>query len=151
MRPKDELLTRRHDGEPSGTSTASFIVMLPFLLMVMLASVEISRMIFSYHSAIQAASESARLGAVKNSAFYTLDQIYAAMRSRGCDVLGASGVGCTSSTVVPTCTGACQVGTYDGSQLCATVTINFSTIFPVFVPGLRSVPLSYTSCSRYES
>ncbi len=131
-----------------GIETLEFIAMFPFFLLVLLCALELSRMLFTYNTVIQAAAEAARVQAVTTPYSATNAGVTA------CNILSLAKIACNPATNLTfNCTGACTLGTDDGSQVCATVkNLTFNTFAPAFVPGLSSIPLpSYTSCIRYES
>ncbi len=127
---------------PRGTSTLEMIIVLPCLLLIMFGSVELSRMWMTMNLVTQAAYEGARV-AVVTSPFGTGPAI-----TRINQIL-AGGNLAASSTAPPTVTCAAPCAT--DSQVSATVTVNFQTLFPVLLPMLSGpVPLTSTAVLRYE-
>jgi len=122
-----------------GTSTLEFIVVLPTLLFVFLAAVELSRGWMVANLVTQAAREGARVGTVTNP----FDPAPAIAR------IGAvlAGVNLISTAASVTCSAPCQ----PGSQVTAAVTVNFQTIFPVMLPMLSGpMPVTSTAIMRFE-
>ncbi len=141
--------------EPRGTSTVEFLVVLPFLLMMMLGIVEFSRAWMTLNPVATAAREGARVGVVRPLSGGAFDNSFAIERIS--DVLNAAHltpsvpptVTCTLPTPPPPDAARLPCGT--NWEATATVTVNFSTLFPVFVPGLAGpIALTNTAVIRYE-
>jgi len=129
----------RLHGNCRGISTLEFIVVLPTLLLVLLAGVEASRMLATFNVVVSAAREGARVGAVTNP-FNSAPAI-----ARMNTVLAAANLASASASV--TCASPCA----PDSPVTATVTVNFQTLFPVFLPILSGpVPLTETAVMRFE-
>ena len=129
----------RLHGNCRGISTLEFIVVLPALLLVLLAGVEASRMLATFNIVVSAAREGARVGAVTNP-FSSAPAIV-----RMNTVLAAANL--TSASASVTCASPCA----PDSPVTATVTVNFQTLFPVFLPVLSGpVPLTETAVMRLE-
>jgi Flp pilus assembly protein TadG len=115
-----------------GTSTLEFLVVLPTLLFIFLASLELSRAWLASNIATNAAREGARVGVVTpppNPSSPTFDNGPALTRIS--EVLSAANL--TAASVSVTCSAtACP----PDSQVQATVTINFETVVPLFLPIL---------------
>jgi Flp pilus assembly protein TadG len=136
-------------GNQRGTSTLEFIVVLPTLLIIFLAGLELSRAWFTANIATNAAREGARVGVVTpalgtdpNAPVFD----NSAAVSRINDILAAANL--TADTVSVTCTPpasppAGMSGCIPDSQVTASVTINFVTVAPLFLPvlGTTSSPL----------
>jgi Flp pilus assembly protein TadG len=133
------MLLIRRLGNQRGTSTLEFLVVLPTLLLIFLASLELSRAWFTSNIATNAAREGARVGVVTpppdpNSPTFNNGPAL----TRISEVLGAANL--TAASVSVTCSAtACP----PDSQVQATVTINFETVVPLFLPilGTPSSPL----------
>ena len=127
-----------------GISTLEFIVVLPFLLMIMLSGVELSRALYSYNVVVQAAREGARVGAVtplaSDGSFVSGPAL-----SRISNVLAGAKLVYISGTTTVTCS-PCG----PDAEVMATVRVGFNTLFPYFVPGLTGLTLSQTAVMRYE-
>ncbi|HEY7655081.1 MAG TPA: TadE family protein [Methylomirabilota bacterium] len=129
----------RRLGNQRGTSTLEFLVVLPTLLLIFLASLELSRAWLTSNIATNAAREGARVGVVTpppNPSSPTFDNGPALTRIS--EVLSAANL--TAASVSVTCSAtACP----PDSQVQATVTINFETVVPLFLPilGTPTSPL----------
>jgi Flp pilus assembly protein TadG len=114
-------------------------VVLPTLLLIFLASLELSRAWLTSNIATNAAREGARVGVVTpppNPSSPTFDNGPALTRIS--EVLSAANL--TAASVSVTCSAtACP----PDSQVQATVTINFETVVPLFLPilGTPTSPL----------
>ncbi|HMH55129.1 MAG TPA: TadE family protein [Gemmatimonadales bacterium] len=121
-----------------GTSTLEFLVVLPTLLFIFLASLELSRAWLTANIATNAAREGARVGVVtpppdpNNPSFNNGPAL-----TRMTEILSAANL--TATTSVTCSSAACP----PDSQVQASVTINFETIVPLFLPilGTPSSPL----------
>ena len=129
-----------------GTSTLEFLVVLPTLLLIFLGSLELSRAWLTANIATNAVREGARVGVVTpppDPANPTFDNGPALTRIS--DVLSAANL--TAASVSVTCsTTACP----PDSQVQATVTINFQTVVPLFLPilGTPGSPLVLQETAR---
>lgn len=142
------MRTRRL-GNQRGTSTLEFIVVLPTLLIIFLAGLELSRAWFTANIATSAAREGARVGVVTpalgtNPNAPVFDNSAALTRIN--DILSAANL--TADTVSVTCTPPASPppglsGCIPDSAVTASVTINFVTVAPLFLPvlGTTSSPL----------
>lgn len=128
---------RRHRDQ-RGTSILEFIVVLPTLLVVLFAIVELSRAWLTLNIVTTAVREGARVGVVTNP----FDPTPAIARIN--NVLGSANLIADSVTV--TCTGPCD----RGSEVRADVTVTFQTLFPVFLPMLQTLPMQQRASMRYE-
>lgn len=113
--------------------------MLPTLLLVLFAVVELSRAWLTLNLATTAAREGARAGTVAPPEQFP-NPPSAVQRIN--DILGAGkwtgDVTCSTSPCVP------------DSQVRATVTITFQTVVPIILPMLRSLAIQQTARMRYE-
>lgn len=122
-----------------GTSSIEFLLVLPFLLFVMMAITELSRAWMTLNVVAAAAREAARIGAVTNP----FDPAPAIAASDA--VLAGASLASTATSV--TCSAPCG----PDSPVTATVTVNFATLFPAFLPGLTGpFPLTNTTVMRFE-
>jgi Flp pilus assembly protein TadG len=122
----------RRPGNQRGTSTLEFIVVLPTLLLIFLASLELSRAWLTANIATNAVREAARVGVVTpppNPSSPSFDNGPALTRMS--EVLAAANL--TAATSAVTCSSAACP---PDSQIEASVTINFSTFVPLFLPML---------------
>jgi len=128
----------RRLGNQRGTSTLEFLVVLPTLLFIFLASLELSRAWLTANIATNAAREGARVGVVTpppdpNNPTFNNGPALARMT----EILDAANL--TAATSVECSSTACP----PDSQVLASVTINFETVVPLFLPmlGTQSSPL----------
>ena len=131
------MIRRRHDQR--GTSTLEFLVVLPTLLLIFLSSLELSRAWLTANVATNAAREGARVGVVTpppDPASPSFNNAPALARIG--EVLSAANL--TAASVSVTCSAAACP---PDSQVQASVTINFQTVVPLFLPilGTPSSPL----------
>ena len=136
----------RRLGDQRGTSTLEFLVVLPTLLLIFLASLELSRAWLTANIATNAAREAARVGVVtpppdpSNPTFNNGPAL-----ARMTEILDAANL--TAASVSVTCSStACP----PDSQVEATVTINFETLVPLFLPMLDQLALQETVRMRRE-
>lgn len=131
-------MTRRLTDQ-RGTSTLEFLVVLPTLLLIFLSSLELSRAWLTANVATNAAREGARVGVVTPPPDPTSPSFNnAPALARIDEVLSAANL--TAASVSVTCSvAACP----PDSQVQASVTINFQTVVPLFLPilGTPSSPL----------
>ena len=135
-----------------GTSTLEFIVVLPTLLIIFLGGLELSRAWLAANIATNAAREGARVGVVtpatgSNPNAPVFDNHAALTRIN--DILTAANL--TAASVSVTCTPPASPppglsGCIPDSRVTASVTINFVTVVPLFLPvlGTPSSPLVLT-------
>ena len=135
-----------------GTSTLEFIVVLPTLLIIFLGGLELSRAWLAANIATNAAREGARVGVVtpatgSNPNAPVFDNNAALTRIN--DILTAANL--TAASVSVTCTPPASPptglsGCIPDSRVTASVTINFVTVVPLFLPvlGTPSSPLVLT-------
>ena len=122
-----------------GTSTLEFLVVLPTLLLLFLASIELSRAWLTLNLVTQAAREGARVGAV-TAPFNPTPAI-----NRINEVL--SGANLTSAATSVTCAAPCAAD----SLVQAVVTVNFTTVVPLMIPVLAGpIPITDTAIVRFE-
>jgi len=139
-------------GNQRGTSTLEFVVVLPTLLIIFLAGLELSRAWFTANIATNAVREGARVGVVTpplgtNPSAPVFDNSAAVARIN--DILTAANL--TPASVSVTCTPPASPppglsGCIPDSTVTASVTINFVTVTPLFLPvlGTPSSPLVIT-------
>jgi Flp pilus assembly protein TadG len=139
-------------GNERGTSTLEFIVVLPTLLIIFLGGLELSRAWLAANIATNAAREGARVGVVTpalgtNPNAPIFDNSAAITRIN--DILTAANL--TASSVSVTCTPPASPppglsGCIPDSRVTASVTINFVTVAPLFLPvlGTPGAPLVLT-------
>jgi Flp pilus assembly protein TadG len=133
------MTMRKRLGNERGVVTIEFILIVPILLFVLFASVELSRAWFTMNLLTTAAREAARAGVVAAP-----DTVQAAGTARLNSILGA---GNWSGTV--TCVPApCATGT--DSRVQVNVSMQFTTVLPTLLPMLSSITLQQTASMRYE-
>jgi Flp pilus assembly protein TadG len=141
---------QRHHRNCRGTSTLEFIVVLPFLMFVMMTAVELSRLMFTFNTIVQATREGARLGAVTAPANYAaivIPRINAVLASSNVTPSATPTVTCTLPPNPPA-----GISATCGSdwRVTATVSVNFQTFVPMLDSLLSSIPLAHSSYMRYE-
>jgi Flp pilus assembly protein TadG len=139
-------------GNQRGTSTLEFIVVLPTLLIIFLGGLELSRAWLATNIATNAAREGARVGVVtpalgSNPNAPIFDNGAAVTRIN--EILTAANL--TAASVSVTCTPPASPppglsGCIPDSRVTASVTINFVTVAPLFLPvlGTPGAPLVLT-------
>lgn len=133
------MTMRKRLGNERGVVTIEFILIVPILLFVLFASVELSRAWFTMNLLTTAAREAARAGVVAAP-----DTVQAAGTARLNAILGA---GNWSGTV--TCVPApCATGA--DSRVQVNVSMQFTTVLPTLLPMLSSITLQQTASMRYE-
>jgi len=116
------------------------VVVLPILLIVLFAFVELSRAWFTLQIATMAAREGARAAAVAPLNFEVTDG-----QARIDSVFQDYSISPTSRTV----TKAAITGTTD-FEVVATVNVRFTTWFPVLLPRLQTIDMTERVNMRYE-
>ena len=144
-------------GNQRGTSTLEFVVVLPTLLLIFLGALELSRAWLTANIATNAAREGARVGVVTpplgtNPSSPIFDD--SAALTRIDDILKAANLYPAASRTV-TCTPPASPpaglsGCIPDSQVTATVTLNFATVVPLFLPILQSLDVTETTIMRRE-
>jgi Flp pilus assembly protein TadG len=140
-------------GNQRGTSTLEFIVVLPTLLIIFLGGMELSRAWLAANIATNAAREGARVGVVTpalgtnpnapifddTAALARIDDI---LKAANLYPAASRGVTCTPPATPPPGLSGC----IPDSQVTASVTLNFVTVVPLFLPvlGTPSDPLVMT-------
>ena len=135
----------RRLGNQRGTSTLEFVVVLPTLLLIFLASLELSRAWLTLNVMTNAAREGARWGTVASPDF---DSAVAGVTAEGrmTEILVAANLTAASKSV--TCsTAACG----SDAQVTASVTINFEPVAGGILWMLDNpLPLTETVIMRRE-
>ncbi len=129
-----------------GTSTLQFIVVLPILLLVFFAIMELSRAWLTVHITTTAAREGARVASVTppddGGGFNT-----ALALARINEILAAVNITPDAGGINVTCNAAPWV---TGDQVTATVTVIFATVMPIILEILGAVVITRTTIMRYE-
>src|SRR5713101_4416569 len=132
-------------GNKRGTSTLEFIVVLPTPLLIFLGGLELSRAWLAVNIATNAAREGARVGVVTpalgtnpnapifddSAALTRIDDI---LKAANLYPAASRGVTCTPPAAPPPGLSGC----IPGSQVTASVTLNFVTVVPHYLPGLAT-------------
>jgi len=136
----------RRLGNQRGTSTLEFIVVLPMLLLIFLASLELSRAWLTVNIMTNAAREGARWGTVASPNFDSAVGVPAmTAEDRMTEILVAANLTAASKSV--TCPAACP----RDSQVTASVTINFVPVAPGILWMLDNpMPLTEVVVMRRE-
>jgi Flp pilus assembly protein TadG len=116
------------------------IVMLPMLLFILFALVEISRAWFTLQIATTAAREGARAASVAPLFSEVSDG-----QARIDAMFTTAGITPSSRTV----TKVAVAGTPD-FEVVATVNVTFNTLFPILVPRLQTINMTERANMRYE-
>jgi Flp pilus assembly protein TadG len=127
----------------TGTSTLEFVVVLPTLLLVFFAIMELSRAWLTVNIVTTASREGARIGSVTPSPANVFDP--APAETRIDEILAAANL-LTGAIRNVTCPQPCMAG----SRVQATVQVTFDTIVPIFLPILMDVNITRTTVMRYE-
>jgi Flp pilus assembly protein TadG len=142
----------RRPGDQRGTSTLEFVVVLPMVLLIFLASLELSRAWLTVNIMTNAAREGARWGVVTSPLF---DRVAAEARMQ--DILDAARltVDNPSVTWTATCTAVSPNPTPADpcprdSAVLASVTMDFKTVVPLFLTMLTPMPLAAQVTMRRE-
>ena len=133
-----------------GTSTLEFIVVLPTLLFVMFAAVELSRAWLTAHVATTAVREGARVAAVTppaSAASAATTRVTNVLSSANLTALSAPAVTCTN---YPSPRKDPSAWCEPDSRVNVAVTVRFQTLFPVFLPMLQTMDIQETASMRYE-
>jgi Flp pilus assembly protein TadG len=120
-----------------GVASLEFVLILPILLFVLFASVELSRAWFTLNLLTTAAREAARSGVVAAP-----DAVQSAATAKLNQLLGAGNwsgtVACNPAPCAP------------DSQVQVNVSMPFITVLPNLLPMLGSITLQQTASMRYE-
>lgn len=145
------LRVRRLPSE-RGAAMVETIIVLPVLLLVMFAIVELSRAWFTAQLATTAVREAVRMAAVAAPADVTsvgtnrISAILAAANVNACPQEAA----CLVSTSV-TRRDIAEVADPDETEVVATATVRFSTLFSNLLPAsLQAINITQTAVMRHE-
>jgi len=140
-------------GNQRGTSTLEFVVVLPTLLIIFLGGLELSRAWLTANIAANAAREGARVGVVTPALGTPSAPVFdnTAAVARINDILTAANMTAAPGGVTVTCTPPASPppglsGCIPDSRVTASVTIDFVTVAPLFLPvlGTPGAPLVLT-------
>jgi len=134
----------RRQRDQRGTSTVELVVILPTLLFIFFAIMELSRAWLTVNIVTAATREGARTGVVTlSSPSGVFDPVPAEARI---DQILASANLSTGATRNVTCPTPCVTG----SQVQATAQVTFNTAMPVFLPMLSGININRTTTMRFE-
>ena len=141
---KDAMNRAARQNNQSGTSTLEFVVVLPTLLFVFLAIMELSRAWLTVNIVTTATREGARMGSVTPP---LAGDIFdpAPAEARIDEILNAANL-LTAATRTVSCPAPCLTG----SQVQANVQVTFDTVVPIFLPMLMGMDINRTTIMRYE-
>jgi len=125
-----------------GTSSVEFILVAPFLLLILFASVELSRAWFTMNLLTTAAREAVRAGVMAAPS-----QVSAVGNARLNQILGA-GTYTGGVTCMPNAAGVCG----QDSRVTANVSMNFNTVVPYLLWMLpQPLVLQQTASMTFEN
>lgn len=132
---------QKHD---RGTSTLEFVVVLPTLLLVFFAIMELSRAWLTVNIVTTATREGARAGSVTPP---LPDDVFdaAPAEARIDAILNSANLLQGSSKNV-----TCETPCVTGSQVQSDVTVTFDTVIPLFLPMLVDMEITRSTTMRYE-
>ncbi len=123
-----------------------FIVVLPILLLVFFAIMELSRAYLTVHITTTAAREGARVASVTppdaGGGFNT-----ALALARINAILAAANITPVAGGIIVTCDAAPCVA---NSAVTANVQVTFDTVMPIILPMLNGLAINRTTIMRYE-
>jgi len=131
------MITNNRLGDQRGVASLEFVLILPILLFVLFASVELSRAWFTMNLLTTAAREAARSGVVAAP-----DAVQAAGTAKLNQLLGAGNWSGTVQCNPAPCA--------SDSQVQVNVSMPFTTVLPNLLPMLGSITLQQTASMRYE-
>lgn len=133
-----------HRNHQRGTSTLELIVVLPTLLLVFFAIMELSRAWLTVNIITTASREGARVGSVTPPLLGgSFDP--APAEARIDEILEAANL-LDSAIRSVSCGEPCVAG----SEVQANVQVTFDTVMPIFLPMLMGLDINRTSTMRYE-
>jgi len=149
---------RRHPGE-RGQSLVEFAFVLPIIVLVIVAFIEIGRAVFAWNTIANAARQGARVAAVNQLADVTdcdesrpIEDPYEPHWSiRGCAIAAGGALGISAANVTvsyaapPSTTLACNPTLHVGCIAAITVTYNYNVSTPFVSWVIRSFTMSQTS------
>ena len=127
-----------------GTSTLEFVVVLPTLLLVFFAIMELSRAWLTVNIVTTASREGARIGVVTPLTGTAFDPAPAEARIDA--ILGAANL---ATGVVRSVT-CLDLPCTTGSRIQANVQVTFDTAVPIFLPMLINMNVNRSTTMRYE-
>jgi Flp pilus assembly protein TadG len=135
------MTLRQRLGNAKGTSILEFLVVFPFLMFIFLVGIELTRAWMTANIAQNAVREGARVAVVTPVA----NDPITTGTNRINNLLSISSMTIVSGPSV-TCTPSCV----QNAQVSATVTVQFQTLFPLFLPQIGTYNIRQTSTMRYE-
>lgn len=136
-----------------GQALVEFALVLPIIVLVIFATVDLGRGIYAYNTVANAARDAARVAIVNqtlNAATATCDTLSASVSVQGCAVASSVALGVTTSDVTVTYmdatdTTACGSPLVLGCLAEVTITYGFQPITPVISTLWPSITMSSTS------
>ena len=129
-------------GGQRGTSTLEFAAVLPFLCLILVTIIELSRAWFTLNVVTNAAREGVRAAVVAQAADVVTDG-----QARMNAVLQSAGMTCAGNVCSITCApNPCELN----SQVTANIQVPFNTIVPAFIPAMQNITVTQTAVMRYE-
>jgi Flp pilus assembly protein TadG len=129
--------------DQKGTSTLEFVVVLPTVLLVFFAIMELSRAWLTVNIVTTASREGARVGVITpTSSGDVFDP--APAEARIDEILASANLSSSARSV--SCPTPCKIG----SQVQADVQVTFDTVMPIFLPMLVGLDINRTTSMRYE-
>jgi Flp pilus assembly protein TadG len=134
-----------------GTSTLEFVAVLPTLLFIFFAIMELSRAWLTVNVVTTASREGARMGSVTFPfdpalAEGRINEILASANLSTNEGAGVTCEGIPDPPVVTACTTTCATG----CTVNADVQVTFDTVLPFFLPMLLDIDINRTTTMRYE-
>jgi Flp pilus assembly protein TadG len=150
---------RRRRGGQRGQSLVEFAFVLPIIILVIVAFVEIGRAVFAYNTIANAARQGARVAAVNQLSVVTdcdesrpIEDPYEPHWSiRGCAMAAGGALGISTANVTvsysspPSTTLSCDPTLHVGCIAAITVTYNYSVATPFVNWFIHSFTMSQTS------
>jgi len=136
----------RRAADQTGTSTLEIAVVLPVLLLVMFAIVELSRAWLTVNLATTAAREGARVGSVTPTGPGDVFDPAPAL-ARIDAILGAAKLTCASP---PCASVTCPTPCVPDSEVRTNVVVTFQTLVPLVLPMLTQATIMQVASMRYE-
>lgn len=130
---------KNRKGREAGQAVVEFALILPILLLILLAAVDMTRVYFTLQVINNATREGARIGIIAGS---TTSEVNTTVNAR----LSSGGL-----TATPTISAAGVDGASPGDLTTVTVSYPFQTLTGSFIPGWSgTVTLSQTTVMRHE-
>jgi len=135
------MTLRQRFGNTKGTSILEFLVVFPFIMFIFLVGIELSRAWMTANIAQNAVREGVRVAVVTPAANNPINT----GQNKINNLLSISSMTIVSGPTV-TCTPSCV----QDAQVTGSVTVQFQTLFPLFLPQIGTYTIRQTSTMRYE-